>query len=276
MRTLYLNDLALPTDRFEGPFLLSSVDWFSTPKVATELTERKSSDGAFDVAARDVRYGSRTAGFSGYVRGSEAEMTEAFAQLGALAGRDRLVRARFDFDGTDTFRWAMLELSLPERLSAGATEFSGVLIFTDPYRYSTFAQEFDLTGGATRGALEEVLEEPLDDGSNALSLNACVVTNSGNATAFPTITVTGDFPDGVVLMGSDGSQIVYTGPLLMSSPLTLDCRRRVALVNGTGRGEFLSSADWFEVPAGGSLGISLQVKENTVGWARVTARDTWI
>jgi hypothetical protein len=105
--------------------------------------------------------------------------------------------------------------------------------------------------------------------------NLAVLSNHGTTNAYPTLTVTGPFPDGVEIQTGVGGVIRYTGAIGMV-PLVLQCdpRNVAASMGGVDVGRYLTGRDLPAIPAGGSM--SLRLMSAGSGWVTVTMRDTYL
>jgi hypothetical protein len=105
--------------------------------------------------------------------------------------------------------------------------------------------------------------------------NLAVLSNHGTTNAYPTITVTGPFPNGVEIQTGVGGVIRYTGAIGMV-PLTIQCdpRNVSASMGGVDVGRYLTGRDLPAIPAGGS--VSLRLMSAGSGWVTVTTRDAYL
>lgn len=105
--------------------------------------------------------------------------------------------------------------------------------------------------------------------------NLMIVGNRGTTVSYPTITVTGPFPNGVEIQTGVGGVIRYTGAIGMV-PLVIQCdpRNVAASMGGVDVGRYLTGRDLPAIPAGGSM--SLRLMSAGSGWVTVTVRDTYL
>jgi hypothetical protein len=105
--------------------------------------------------------------------------------------------------------------------------------------------------------------------------NLAVLSNHGTTVSYPTITVTGPFPNGVEIQTGVGGVIRYTGAVGMV-PLVIQCdpRNVAASMGGVDVGRYLTGRDLPAIPAGGSM--SLRLMSAGSGWVTVTVRDTYL
>lgn len=105
--------------------------------------------------------------------------------------------------------------------------------------------------------------------------NLAVLSNHGTTLAYPTLTVTGPFPDGVEIQTGSGGVIRYTDAIGMV-PLVLQCdpRNVAASMGGVDVGRYLTGRDLPAIPAGGS--VSLRLMSAGSGWVTVALRDTYL
>jgi hypothetical protein len=105
--------------------------------------------------------------------------------------------------------------------------------------------------------------------------NLAVLSNYGTTNAYPTLTVTGPFPDGVEIQTGVGGVIRYTGAVGMV-PLVIQCdpRNAAASMGGVDVGRYLTGRDLPAIPANGSM--SLRLMSAGSGWVTVTTHDTYL
>lgn len=103
--------------------------------------------------------------------------------------------------------------------------------------------------------------------------NVATLRNDGTATAYPTITASGDM-DGLTLTDTaTGAQLAWDGHV-GSQPVTLDCLSRTASVAGVDASRLLSARGFPSVPAGGEVTLALTATGS--GTVCVEWRDTYI
>lgn len=98
--------------------------------------------------------------------------------------------------------------------------------------------------------------------------------NLGNATAYPVITVRGDFPGGFTIFES-GRSIVYPSFVDQSAPVVIDCRAGSVKVGGKDQTYRLRKRDWFDVQPGLSIQPRLIAHSPSNGWMDVQLSDTY-
>lgn len=116
------------------------------------------------------------------------------------------------------------------------------------------------------------LSYPLNYGTAGSASNVALLLNQGSSKAYPVLTVTGSFPNGVQIQW-DGNALQYDGAI-GAVPLILDSRSRTASMGGVDVSRNLSRRDFPVVPAGGS--VSLRLMSAGTGWVTAVCRDTYI
>lgn len=277
MITVWIGDIKI-SDR-EGPIGVtrSGIDgWWDLPDLKSEVEQRVGEHGGFPFGR--PLYSSRMVQFNVVsVAGSTDAHRELWKQVNALHGTTQVVRV---IDDDDTYIVGAIETDYPaERLRRGAL-FTVTVTAPDPFRYATDPRNLFLqsqsVGTSGLNWTDEGLLWPLDWGQSGLEGNTGIIRNDGNATAYPVITIHGDHPSGVTISDDLGRSIVYDGPILASSPVTLDCGRRYASSNGVNRSQFLAIREWFDVEPGGDRTLSFLPHEQSDGWAEVEIRDTYL
>lgn len=100
------------------------------------------------------------------------------------------------------------------------------------------------------------------------------LTNAGNASAWPVVTVTVDDGSGFRL-SSGARSVEWVGACSRSVPVVVDMAGRV-LVGGVDRSAQLVRREWLSVPPRGVVSMSLSTLSGGGGSAIATVRDTWI
>lgn len=271
-------------DDGDREMILRELDgWSATPESRTGSTSRKWGDGDHDVSRADIAYGSRTVSVSyRLMAGDRGRLQGLRGLLGGLT--HRLVRMRVVDGVEDTYQVGEVLQVLPDKAPqnlAAQTE-SGVvtLLFRRPERLSWLSQDVQLypgsssSGGLSYGGGLAGLAYPLSYGADAGSpQGAALLRNAGSATAYPMIAVTGPMPDGVLLVGSDGRALQWSGGVGLT-PLVLDCRTQTASMGGVDVSRRLTRRGFPVVPPGGSL--SVQLMSPGSGWVTVSVRDTYL
>ena len=101
-----------------------------------------------------------------------------------------------------------------------------------------------------------------------------VLTNAGDAPAYPVFDVQVDDPSGFRVV-MDGRVVEYGGPCVAGATVTVDMAGSVA-VDGVGMGTMLRRREWASIPPNGSSTAVLETLQGGVGSAWATVRDTWI
>lgn len=99
------------------------------------------------------------------------------------------------------------------------------------------------------------------DWGSVSSNGTITLTNPGTAATYPKFVLTGPLAQPVITDVATGRTLAYSDQLPTSSDfLVIDCNpftRTVALQGITDRFPLMSSAQWMEIPAGGSLTVAL-------------------
>lgn len=100
------------------------------------------------------------------------------------------------------------------------------------------------------------------------------VVNRGNADAYPTVVVTGDFPGGFRLV-ANGATVEWPWPTSLAAPVEIRSSGSVWIgaANVTAQA---SIREWWSLPPGGTVTPVLSPLQGGTGWAEVHHRDTYI
>lgn len=110
-----------------------------------------------------------------------------------------------------------------------------------------------------------------DFGSTGVGSSSGVLTNAGNAPAWPVVTVPGPSSGFTVQVGT--GYVTYAGTLGASDSLVIDFATGLATLNGTAdRTYLLTSRQFLPVPAGGSLSVFFTSPSGT---CTVQTADIW-
>ena len=102
-----------------------------------------------------------------------------------------------------------------------------------------------------------------------------VLTNGGNAEAWPRLVVRGSWPSGFRISCGRKS-IVYPHPVYEQAPLTVDTRTGSVSVRGADQTHLLSRREWVSVPPHGAVTVRIDPYAPSEGWMDVYTRDTYI
>lgn len=263
--------LGITTEGVEG--------WRSTPEAKVTLTERASGNGAHDIASSEILYSARTVTIHWVALAEQHDAVIASLNL-LLSAAGQLVRLRVVDGADDTYATGYVTVSSDASWHEGRMVGTMTVVCPRPERLSwqsTDVQVYPVSstsGGLFYGDKGLGLVYPISYGATAGSpQSVALLRNAGSATAYPIITVTGPMPDGLLLVGSDGRAVQWSGSVVMV-PLILDCRTQTASMGGVDVSRLLTRRGFPSVPAMGSL--SVQLMSPGSGWATVSVRDTYL
>ncbi|QIG78231.1 hypothetical protein BIBE0010001c01_00045 [Bifidobacterium phage BigBern1] len=253
--------------------------WLSTPDLKTQPVERSWGNGAHDVPEADITYSARTLTIHiDLVSTGRASLLALARTVSASTGR--LVRFRVVDEGQDTYVDGYVRPEYGSNWFQQIMTGALTMVCPRPERLSWRSMDVQLfptaslSGGLSYGDKGLGLTYPLSYGADAGSpQSVALLRNAGSATAYPVITVTGPMPDGVLLAGSDGRALQWSGSV-GRVPLILDCRTQTASMGGVDVSRLLTRRGFPAIPAMGSL--SVQLLSPGSGWATVSVRDTYL
>ena len=259
--------------------ILRTVDgWYGTPQTKVQLSERTMGHGAY-VPAEPILYAARTVtlGVSANAQTS-ADVAAAMDSLSAFAGKMcRIVIS--DSGRPETEAHGYVEVAWDKGPYRASCDGTITVVCPDPRRYGTTPRRAYLSPGAAAGALAwhadapHGLAWPLSYGDGGAGANVATLRNDGTATAYPTITASGDMDGLVITDTATGAQLAWDGHV-GSQPVTLDCLSRAASVAGVDASRLLSSRGFPSVPPGGEVTLALSATGS--GTVAVEWRDTYI
>lgn len=263
--------LGITTDGVEG--------WRSTPEAKVTLTERASGNGAHDIAPSDILYSARTVTIHWVALAEQHDAVIASLNL-LLSAAGQLVRLRVVDGADDTYATGYVTVSSDAAWHEGRMVGTMTVVCPRPERLSWLSTDVQVypvsstSGGLFYGGKALGLVYPLSYGTDAGSpQSVALLRNRGSATAYPVITVTGPMPDGVLLVGSDGRSVQWSGSV-GRVPLILDSRTQTASMGGVDVSRLLTRRGFPLVPAGGSLSVQLMTPGD--GWATISVHDTYM
>ena len=263
--------LGITTEGVEG--------WRSTPEAKVTLTERASGNGAHDIAPSDILYSARTVTIHWVALAEQHDAVIASLNL-LLSAAGQLVRLRVVDGADDTYATGYVTVSSDAAWHEGRMVGTMTVVCPRPERLSwqsTDVQVYPVSstsGGLFYGDKALGLAYPLSYGTDACSpQSVALLRNAGSATAYPVITVIGSMPDGVLLVGSDGRSVQWSGSV-GHVPLILDSRTQTASMGGVDVSRLLTKRGFPLVPAGGSLSVQLMTPGD--GWATISVHDKYL
>lgn len=251
--------------------------WYGTPDAKVESTERQSGHGAFSITQDMILYSARTVTLkTSAIAGDRARVLSIMEQIQRLAGS--IVKLRVVDGERDTYATGYIETEWEADRWFTANTGEITIVCPDPRRYATEATQSTLVplngrqGGIVFDDAGCLVVDPITFHGDTQAGNSVVLTNNGTTTAYPEITVSGSWPDGVIISHSQG-QLWYAGSVNWAN-LTLDCKSRTASVNGVDVTRNLKSRDFPTVSPGYDVRLSCLSGGN--GGITVSIRDTYL
>lgn len=250
--------------------------WYSSPDLKVEATARQTGHGNFPVPDDRVLYESRTVTVHLTCWGGTREASVALASSWSRA-LAQSVTVTVDDGGLPTWARGYCQLAWESDWSPAGLRGTLTVVCDDPRRYGAARSAVLAPAGPSGGLVFHAGEPrglvwPLSFGDGSPSAQRAVLVNEGTARAYPVLECAG-VDAGFSVLDADGRGVTCasTGGW---QPLVLDCLSRTATVAGVDRTRDLRRRDFFSVPPGGTLTLSLH------GTARgsVTCRwhDTYI
>lgn len=172
-----------------------------------------------------------------------------------------------------TTRTMLVELSDIPHVSpwetANGFDWSLTLLAIDPRKYGLFPVSASTTKASTSSGLSWPLDWSTGGGLNwgtSTSTGRLSLSNAGTAETWPTFTLTGPLTNPVLTNTLTGQQLAYNQTIASGSSLIISTSpyaRTVATGTGADQRANLTTAQWFPVPANGS--VSVQLGSSSVG-----------
>lgn len=253
--------------------------WYSSPELKLDLLERGNGDGAHDIAGMDVHYAARVVTVHFYAIGdARSEVLDSIDFVARSAGLP--VRFRVVDDKSDTFIQGFTRPEFDAGWHPDYQEGTLTIQCPRPERLGTTLRRTQLfaskvkPGGMSFGDAGKGLVFPMQFTSTGDDGGAACIINMGAYESSPLISVSGSFPNGVLIQHDQGA-LEWSGSV-DSTPLLLDCspRAHTAFMGGADVSRLLKRRDFPVIPANGS--ISLRLLSAGSGWVTVESRDTWM
>jgi hypothetical protein len=278
-----------------GSVLLNAVDdlgnrWWastiedgsSTPPPKLRATNRPYGHGGY--RARSY-WGPKRFTIEGAVECTNGLAAEVAADLirGLFSSGDPISYARKSRLGT-----RLLQVELSDRLGVDVlpggytVKFQIPLKANDPRYLDSVVQTSQATVGAASTSGLDWANGGLDWANGGLdwgvdaSSGILLMANTGNADAYPSITITGPITNPSITDPATGRVVAYTGLVDVGQTLTIDMSpfTRAVTLNGIDRISALSSAQWITIPP--STTRLLQFAGSGAGTATATLRSAWV
>lgn len=101
------------------------------------------------------------------------------------------------------------------------------------------------------------------------------ISHEGNATAYPTYIVHGEWASGFRLT-ADGKTLEYPYPVHPNAPVTINCAKGQVLISGQDFTYELSRREWHTAPPRAGFITQIEALAPSTGWCDVIFSDTYI
>jgi hypothetical protein len=281
---VHIDGLVFDADGTDGFIYTRLTGWLSSPPMRALVESRPNADGAFDVT-RDYR-AARVITFEGGLVGADAEdaAENFFAAFAAIQGSGAPITFEVERDwGTRSCTVSLQDVAEIEAVGDGlVAAVSAQFVARDPVKYGPEV-EYATTLASGGGGLEYELGEGGSGGSlyyGALgNLGRVELVNSGTADVWPVFEITGTLDDGFYLQCLETGQILqYDRVVPAGTTVSIDSRTGQVLVDGlSDASTYLTSDQFFSVPAGGSCTVQFNAISTSSGTPTMTAtvRSGW-
>lgn len=254
--------------------------WLSTPALKTDVIERAWGNGAHDVSESDITYAARTVTIHlDVIATGRDQLLQLARTISSFAGH--LVRFRVQDDSEDTFVEGYLRPEYGTEWSEQILAGTITVVCPRSERLSWSVQRGQMwaagmtAGGLSYGDRGRGLTYPLTYGVDASGeKNMLLLRNNGTSRAYPVLTASGDWPDGVLVMWGQDQALEWQGSVWLGVPLTLDCRTQTASMGGVDVSRNLVKRDFPRIEPNGSL--LLRLLSAGSGWVSCETRDTYV
>lgn len=167
-----------------------------------------------------------------------------------------------------------------EYLGDTAFNFEVPLLAPEPWLYGPeFTTQIFPAGQGTGLRYPLFAQKPKPEGTlhfgdQALP-SSVALAHEGNATAYPTYVVQGEWDSGFRLVNS-GRVIEYPYQVHSAAPVTVDCHKGAIYIGGFDMSYLLARREWHSVPARSGFQPRVESLAPSTGWVDVHLRDTYI
>lgn len=245
-----------------GWYLTDLGDWDAEPDSKSEIRERPQADGAFEIET-DWRQSLAYSIKGLYVGASHLDVQMAKRALKSAAGKGKRVTvAVTDVDGRFTRVSSVRSLIPDDDHGRRSFTFTLDLVAFDPLMYGdpvSVSTGIPVAGGGLVWPLGSSSAAYWDWGVDGTS-GRVTLPNDGTAGAWSTVTATGGLSGGFVATAVQGDavrSVRFERVIPDGSLVSINFRTGRAWIDAPGNdvSGFITVADFFQVPAGGSLTI---------------------
>lgn len=260
-----------------GLVLGNVVGWYDTPSHKVQITERQSGDGAHSINGDMVMYENRVVTMDVVAMAAiPPELQALMDQVNSMA--HHIVTMSISDGGQETFARGFVEVEWEPKSYLNTCKGKITLVCSDPRRYGESHTAYIVPSGGLGGGLlydddGGYIVIPISFGGEPEPHNVVTISNGGTSTAYPTITVSGEFPDGVTISHGEG-QLAYHAPIGRGASLVLDSLNRTASVNGVDTTRSLVARDFPAIRPRETATISAMAEGS--GTVSVQSYDTYI
>lgn len=256
----------LNTDDMGLPFIdVLSVDGLDTAPLRTSTDEHQGMDGTY---IDSPFVSARTIVISGNLYTDPDDTDTLLNQLRADYTKDDVRPFYFQLPGQSTkfinCQGGGFRYSIDGGRRAGMTSVQATLVAEDPYIYDANPTSATVSV-PTLSILGTSFNALFNLGfGGALPNFGATVTNQGNHTAYPLITITGPVTNPVLVDSYSGTTMALNVTLTAGDILVIDTRLKSIVLDGTvSRRTALSGRQWISVPPGISDTISFTADSGT-------------
>lgn len=250
--------------------------WYALPSVAPKLSKRPNAHGAYGLGQtftaehRPVVVGQFYGESTGAALAARNRLNALFAD-----GQSITMRVTDDLGATTRTVW-LLEASSRFRYDFSHFPFDISLVAPDPRRYGPTLTDSEGMPSAGSGLIWDLGTAGsglyFDWGTEGI-LGQVEFTNLGNATTFPRIEVggAGGFDAGFrITEVESGRELTFERATNSGEVIVFDSRTRRATLASGDVTAFLSSRDWFEIPAGATRRYQINPLGSVTGSPTIT------
>lgn len=229
--------------------------WYRMPSADASLTKRPNAHGAYS-PGRVWAEAHQPSVVGQYYGLSEADALDARERLAALfSDGNEIVMRVTDARGTTSRTVWVVDFDAPFHYGFDHFEFELTMVAPDPRRYGPAISDTTGLPEASSGLVWDLGTAGSGlyfDWGTAGAIGQVQLTNTGKAATFPRLTIGGGtFAAGFRLTEVEtGRELVFERGTVTGEVVLFDSRTQRATIGQGDVTAFLSSREWFEIPAG--------------------------
>lgn len=260
-------------DDYGVVWTLDDIEGWDSPASTSQAQQRAHSHGAWMTTPY---FEARELSLTGKMRAPDKESARDAADrlFSAITLDD--TRVRVDEHGLSRFVNArrLGSVMFDYYQQPSEADWSISMIAADPFKYGTTEHFSEMRLGQSTNGLRLPLEVPFSIDAQTTP-NSAIVTNSGNAIAYPVFTINGPISDPYIYIPSADKYMSFDITLGYGRWLTVDTRNHTVVLDGNSQRQFTMQGDWLTVPPGATEFRLYSATTEPDAVVSISWRDSW-